>query len=168
MNDAVEISFRTDLAELESGAAEAVSLLRNAAAQMAAAFVPNPREADAAQHIADERIRIAERASREEIATAEEKNNFLLRMGEESLDQWKAQAVELETARFEIAQEGLKKREAADANDKLVLARDQREEEVLAAEHANRLARIDEQYREKQRQIDQSDLQTSSKHPTTG
>ena len=159
MSDAVEISFRADLAELESGAAEAVLLLRNAAAQMAAAFVPNPREAGAAQHIADERIRIAERASREEIATAEEKNNFLLRMGEESLDQWKAQALALESARFEIAQEGLKTREAADANDRLALARDQGEEEVLAAEHANRLARIDEQYREKQKQIDQTDLQ---------
>lgn len=159
MSDAVEISFRADLSELESGTAEAVSLLRNAAAQMAAAFVPDPREAGAAQHIADERIRIAERASREEIAAAEEKNNFLLRMGEESLDQWKAQAVELETARYEITQEGLKKREAADANDRLALAKDQGEEEVLAAEHANRLARIDEQYREKQRQIDETDLQ---------
>ncbi|HEY2446251.1 MAG TPA: hypothetical protein VGI20_10990 [Rhizomicrobium sp.] len=159
MDDAVEIVFRTDLSEPEAGAAAAVSLLRDASGQIADAFRPDTHEASVARRIADERIEIFARAAREEISAEEQKNNFLLRLGEESLDEWKAQAVELENARFAAEQEGLRKREAADAADKVARAKDRAQVEAAAQDHANRLASIDQSYEEKKRQIGQSELQ---------
>jgi len=161
MGDAVEIAFRADLADLEAGAADAVALLGNTAAGMADAFAAGggSREEDAARRIADEKIRIDEQASLKEIAIAEDRNNFLYAMGEESLDRWKAQAAEEENAKYAAELAWLDKKAAADRGDAAAEARDLDERALLYQDHVLALQKLDEQYAEKKRAIDEQELQ---------
>lgn len=137
MSDAVEITFRADLAELESGTEEAAALI---------------------ERVTGEMLRIFEQASLKEIAIAEDRNNFLYRMGEESLEQWKANATAEENAKYEAEVAWLDKKSAADKDDAAAEARDLAERQLLHQEHALALQKIDEQYAEKKRAIDQEEL----------
>ena len=96
MTDAVEIQFRADLADLEAGTEEAVALLGKAADDMARAF---------------------EQASLKEIAIASDRNDALYRLGAESLEQWKAQAVTEAEAKYAAELQFLDRKAAADKGD---------------------------------------------------
>ncbi|HEX4079589.1 MAG TPA: hypothetical protein VHX61_12040 [Rhizomicrobium sp.] len=161
MSDAVEIAFRADLAELESGTADAVALLNGAAGQMADAFAGkgDTREADEAQRIADEKIRIEEQVSLKEIAIETDRNNFLYQMGEESLDQWKSQAAAEENARYAAELAWLDKKTAADQGNAAAEARDLEQGALLYQDHVLALQKIDEQYAQRKRALDQQELQ---------
>ncbi len=161
MSDSVEIAFRANLADLETGTADAVSLLRSAADEMADAFAAGgaSRADDAARRIADAKIRIEEQASLKEIAIAEDRNNFLYEMGEELLDTWKAQALAEENAKYAAELAWLDRKAAADRGDATAEARDLEERAVLYQDHVLALQKIDEQYAEKKRAIDQQELQ---------
>ena len=160
-DNTVEIAFRADLADLESGTADAVSLLGNAAGEMADAFAPrgDSREADEARRIADEKIRIEQEASLKSIAIEEDRNNFLYQMGEESLDQWKEQAQAEEDAKYGAELAFLDRKTAADRNDATAEARDLEERALLYQNHVLALQKLDEQYAERKRAIDQQELQ---------
>ncbi|HEY3778771.1 MAG TPA: hypothetical protein VGL35_12005 [Rhizomicrobium sp.] len=137
-DNAVEISFRADLADLESGTTEAVALIGRAA---------------------DAILRIAEESSLKQIAIEEDKNDFLYRMGEESLDQWQANATAGEDAKYEAELAFLEKKAAVDSADAAAEARDLESRAVLYEAHTLALQKIDEQYAERKRALDQQELQ---------
>jgi len=161
VSDAVEISFGADLSDLETGAADAVALLHSAADEMADAFAPrgDSRQADEARRIADEKIRIDEQASLKSIAIEEDANNFLYAMGEESLDRWKAQALEEENAKYVAELAWLAKKTAADRGDAAAEAKDLAERAALYQDHVLALQKLDEQYAERKRALDRQELQ---------
>lgn len=139
MSDAsVEISFRADLSDLESGAADAVAAIGRAS---------------------DAIVRIAEESSLKQIAIAEDRNDFLLRMGEESLDQWKANAIAGENAKLAAELSYLDRKSAADRADAAAEARDLEQRRALYETHALALQKIDEQAAERKRALDQQELQ---------
>lgn len=138
MSDAsVEISFRADLSDLESGAADAVAAIGRAS---------------------DAILRIAEESSLKQIAIAEDRNDFLLRMGEESLDQWKANAIAQENAKLAAELSYLDKKSAADQAEASAEARDLEQRRTLYAAHALALQKIDEEAAERKRALDRQEL----------
>jgi hypothetical protein len=161
MSDAVEIAFRADLSDLESGTADAVALLDNAAGKMADAFAPrgDSRESDEARRIADEKIAIEEQVSLKEIAIESDRNNFLYQMGEESLDEWKSQAAAEENAKYAAELAWLDKKTAADQGNAAAEARGLEQRALLYQDHVLALQKIDEQYAERKRALDQQQLQ---------
>lgn len=162
MNDnTVEVSFRADLSDLESGAEDAVALLRNAGEEMAAAFVPKDgsRAGEAARRIAGEIARDDEQLAQKQIAAAEHANNFELAMGQESLEKWKQNAQEEADAKLNGELGYLDKKRVADEDNAAAFQKDLDEIRAAYQDHTNRLAQIDRQYAEKKRQQDQTDLQ---------
>ena len=157
----VEIAFRADLSELESGTSDAVALIRNAADQMADAFAPkgDGRATDDARHIADEKLQIEEQAALKSIAIETDHNDFLYAMGEESLDKWKQQADEEANAKYASELAFLDKRTAADRGDAAAEARDLEQRALLYQEHVLALQKIDEQYAERKRSLEREELQ---------
>ena len=123
MTDAVEIQFRADLADLEAGTEEAVALLGKAADDMARAF---------------------EQASLKEIAIASDRNDALYRLGAESLEQWKAQAVTEAEAKYAAELQFLDRKAAADKGDAAAETRDLEQRRIAYEEHVLALQKIDE------------------------
>ena len=157
----VEVAFRADLSELESGTTDAVALIRNAADQMADAFAPKGvgRATDDARQIADEKLQIDEQAALKSIAIETDHNDFLYAMGEESLDKWKQQADEEANAKYVSELAFLDKKTAADRGDAAAEARDLEQRALLYQEHVLALQKIDEQYAERKRALEREELQ---------
>lgn len=103
---------------------------------------------DHARQIADEQVQIWETASQKRIEGEQQANAALLALGNESLEQFRDQAKRLEDARYQAALGGLQARTEIDKGDAVALARDNAEMEVLAVDHANKLAAIDNRYEE--------------------
>jgi hypothetical protein len=130
MTDAVEIQFRADLSDLETGTEEAAALLSRAADEMARAF---------------------EQASFKEIAIAQDRNNALYRLGAESLGQWRAQAIAEADQKYAAELSFLDRREAADRNDAAAELRDEEQRRVAYEDHVLALQKIDERAAEEKR-----------------
>jgi hypothetical protein len=129
MSDAVEIAFRADLSDLETGTAAATALLARAAEEMARAF---------------------ERASLKEIAVADDRNDALWRLGQESLDEWRSTAIAEADAKYAAELTFLERKTAAEKNDAAAEARDAEERRALYEAHVLALQKIDERYAEEQ------------------
>ncbi|HEX3429548.1 MAG TPA: hypothetical protein VHT03_01570 [Rhizomicrobium sp.] len=125
MSDAVEIAFRADLSDLESGAEQAAELLRKCADELARGF---------------------EQASLKEVAIAEDRNNALYRLGQESLDQWRSDAIAEADAKYAAELQFLDRKAAADKNDAAAEVRDLQQRRVAYEDHVLALQKIDERY----------------------
>jgi hypothetical protein len=117
------------------------------------------KAANDARRMADEIAQAYVQSNEKRIEGEAQTNSFLLEMGQESIGQFVEQARKLENERYAVEVEGLKKREAADAGDKVALVKDKADEEVIAREHANKLAAIDQDYGRKKKQIAETELQ---------
>jgi hypothetical protein len=161
VSDAVEIQFRADLADLEAGVGDAVALLDRAASAMADAFAPHgdARTGDEARRIATETLRIDEQTSLKEIAIAADRNDALGRLGEESLEQWKAEALVEENAKYAAELSFLAKKTAADKGDAAAEARDLAERALLWQDHVLALQKIDERTAQDKRAREREALQ---------
>jgi len=127
MTDAVEIRFRADLSDLETGTEEAAALISRAA---------------------DEMARALEQASFKAIAIAEDRNNALYRLGVESLEQWRAQAIADADQKYVAELSFLDRKETADRNDAAAELRDGEERRIAYEDHVLALQKIDERYAE--------------------
>jgi len=112
-----------------------------------------------AEKIGDEVAQVYERTALRHIQTDEATNNFLLGMGEETLDQFKAQALKPEEDRYKAQLTGLQRREAANKGNAVALAKDLAEEQGLQQDHEDRVLGIKQQYAQKAKQIQQTELQ---------
>lgn len=162
MNDnSVEVSFRADLDDLESGTENAVALLKNAGEQMTTAFAPpdDSRAADAARRLTNEIAQDYEQLALKVISSAQQANNFQLSMGQESLERWKQNAQAEADAKLNAELAYLDKKLVADQGNAAAFQKDLDQIRAAYQENANQLARIDEQYNEKKHQQDQQALQ---------
>jgi hypothetical protein len=125
MSDAVEIAFRADLSDLETGTERATALLRTAADEMARGF---------------------EQASLKEIAVADDRNDALYRLGKESLDEWRSDAIAQADAKYAAELTFLDRKTAAEKNDAATETRNAEERRVLYETHVLALQKIDERY----------------------
>jgi hypothetical protein len=137
-DNTVEVSFRADLSDLESGTNNAVALLRNAAEEMARGF---------------------EQLSLKQIDAAQKANDFELSMGQESLDQWKKNAQDEADAKLNAELAYLDKKLVADQGNAAAFQKDLDEIRAAYQDHTDKLAEIDQQYAEKKRAIDRQELQ---------
>lgn len=126
-DDAVEIAFRADLSDLEAGTEEAAALLGRAADGIARAF---------------------EQASLREVAIAGDRNDALYRLGAESLDRWRTQAIAEADAKYAAELQYLDRKEAAEKNDTAAGLRDEEQRRIVYEEHVLALQKIDERYAE--------------------
>jgi hypothetical protein len=157
LTDAVEAA-KAQLGALEQFATEAMSNAARAPEQHGSRQGSDQR-VEQARREADELARIHEQSELKWIDAERQANNFALAQGQESLDQWKAQAVELENARDQAARDALKSREAADAGNASARAKDFAQEESLDQEHTIRLSAIEQQYQTKKRQLQEDSFQ---------
>jgi hypothetical protein len=85
-------------------------------------------------------------ASLKEIAVAEDRNDALYRLGRESLDQWRSEAVAEAEAKYAAELAFLARKSAAEKNDAAAEARNGEQRRVLYEEHVLVLSKIDERY----------------------
>lgn len=116
------------------------------------------KAAEIARRLSDEIAQSDEQLSLKKIAAAESANSFELSMGQESLDQWKAIAVDEANAKYAAELTYLQKKAAADKGKVVEEQRDLDQIKALHQEQANALAAIDQQYAEKKRAQDQAAL----------
>ncbi|HLY07616.1 MAG TPA: hypothetical protein VKR31_17855 [Rhizomicrobium sp.] len=136
-DDAVEIRFRADLSDLEAGTSEAADLLGKAADQMARAF---------------------EQESLKEVAIATDRNDALYRLGAESLEQWRAQAIAEADDRYAAELSYIDRKEAADRGDAAAEARDEEQRRIVYENHVLALQKIDERYAQEKQTEDRQAL----------
>jgi hypothetical protein len=117
------------------------------------------KAADQARQIADQTAQAYEQGNLRHIESEAQTNSSLLEMGEETLDQWKAQAVDLENSRYSTELAGIQAREAADKGNAVKEAQDQAQEAQLYQEHTDRLTAIDQEYNQKKKALDQAAFQ---------
>lgn len=134
MDETVSVAVTGDVSGLQAAMEQAVAAINAAAGDIVESFT---------------------RADEKRISGEQQANAFLLQMGQETLEQFVAQARKLEDERYAAELEGLKKREANGKDRAGRLAADQANEEVLYQDHMNRLAAIDEEYARKKRESDE-------------
>ena len=126
-DDAVEVRFRADLSDLEAGTEEAAALLGRAADGIARAF---------------------EQASLKEVAIATDRNDALYRLGTESLDQWRTQAIAEADTKYAAELSYIDRKETADRADAASELRDGEQRRIVYENHVLALQKIDERYAE--------------------
>ncbi len=140
------------LNELVEQADKASSDIKSKLAQSAKTDDAQPRKKP--DHSADDGARIEQEIAQKRIEGAQRVNASLLSMGEESLEQFKAQAIKLENDRYQIALDGAARRKSASGKggegDEAAKA------ELAEVEHQNRLSAIDVEYSEKKRAADRA------------
>jgi hypothetical protein len=144
-----------DVAKLVEGLSEARKRLAdlnrrdNSAAQ---------RAAEEARQAADAVRQIQQQAQLARITSEQRTNDFLLSMGQRSLDEWRAQAQQLANARIDAEEKFYRDKAAIDAKDKKALDQDNAHLAQLAGERAAALLEIDQRYQQQKRQQAQTDL----------
>jgi hypothetical protein len=116
------------------------------------------KAAEAARKASDEVTSAWVQSNLKRIQNEQQTNSFLLDMGQQSVDEFIAKARDLENERYSVALAGLRRREAADAGNKVALAKDMADEQILAQDHADKLSDIDRDLARKKRQIQQTEL----------
>ena len=117
------------------------------------------KAAQQAREIADEIAQAQEQGALRHIEAEQKANDFILELGYQSLHEWEQQANALEDVRYQATLQGLQKRAAADAGDKVKLAKDKADIQQLEQEHVDRLDAIYEQYLTKKKAQDQASLE---------
>lgn len=102
--------------------------------------------AERARRSAEQITQIWSETQQKRIQGEQAANSSLLALGQESLAQFEAQALKLEDERYQIQEQGLARRKAADAGNAQAIARDQAQGDLLAQEHLDRRAQLEEQY----------------------
>lgn len=136
-DDAVEIRFTADLSDLEAGTEEAAALLG--------------RAGDALAHV-------FEQQSLKEIAIATDRNDALYRLGMESLESWRAQAIAEADQKYSAELSYLDRKETADKSDAAAELRDAEERRIAYEDHVLALEKIDERYAEEKQARDKQAL----------
>src|ERR1043166_5745477 len=96
------------------------------------------KAAEAARKASDEVTSAWVQSNLKRIQNEQQTNSFLLDMGRQSVDEFIAKARDLENERYSVALAGLRRREAADAGNKVALAKDMADEQILAQDHADK------------------------------
>lgn len=117
------------------------------------------KAANEAREAADAQTQAWVQANEKRIESDEHTNAFLLETGRETLDQFETQARSLEDQRYAVALDGLHRREAADAGNKVALAKDSADKQVIYQDYVDRLTALDQQYQLKKQQIARIELQ---------
>ncbi|HLY04275.1 MAG TPA: hypothetical protein VKR31_00860 [Rhizomicrobium sp.] len=117
------------------------------------------KTAEIARRLSDAIAQAAEQLALKQISAAESANNFELQMGQESLEQWKAKAVEEADAKYNAELTYLQRKAAADKGNVVEEQKDLDQIKALHQEHANALQEIDQQYAQKKQQVDREELQ---------
>lgn len=130
-----------------------------AASYVAPKGARGPNVAKQDQHIGDEEANAYREANDKKIENAEATNAFLLQMGQRSVDEFVAQARDLENQRYAIEVKANADKEKSDGSDRVALAKDIAQEEVLRQAHAGRMNEIDRTEFEKRKQMRDTDFQ---------
>lgn len=114
---------------------------------------------DEARKLADERLKASEQEALEEIKIEQDKNNHLLAMGQETVEQYVATAEQLESRIYEVKLAYLQKKVAVDRGNALEEAKDQDAMALLAIQHEEALNRIAQQGEEKRAALHRQEVQ---------
>jgi hypothetical protein len=127
----------------------------------AKSFVPPPsnKAAEEARKIADEKLQIAMQEALGELKVTEDKNAFLYSMGQKSLDEFIAQAKDLEEKKYAIQSEYITRKEAIDKGKLSEELKDQGQAKALYEAHILAMQQLNEKYATEKRTQDNDNLQ---------
>jgi hypothetical protein len=119
----------------------------------------DPKAGQEAQKLADEKLQAAEREALEEKKIEEDKNNFLLQQGEQTLEEYLAKAKQIETDKYNIQRDYLEKKAMEDRKNVVEYQKDQDEIKLLDETHQEAMNKIDQQGAEKRLALQRQETQ---------